>query len=191
MTMLVCLATILCQAPIAQANDQQKQIPPHRKLEGVRNFGEVTPNLYRGAKPTKKGLQSLANIGINIVVDVGNNKRERREATRLGMKYVPIPWHCYNKRDEVFAHFLRLIRENPGKKVFVHCRLGDDRTGMMIAAYRIAEQGWTAEEARKEMGAFGFKSFHHLMCPGLGAYESSFPQRFRTSPAFQDLRRTD
>ncbi len=81
-----------------------------------------------------------------------------------------------------------LLRENPNKKVFVHCRLGDDRTGMMIAAYRMAEEGWTAAEARKEMEKFGFTRWHHLICPGLASYETSFPQRLQTSPAFQMLR---
>ncbi len=104
------------------------------------------------------------------------------------MQYVPIPWHCYNKSDAVFARFLMLLRENPSKKVFVHCRLGDDRTGMMIAAYRMVEEGWTAAEARKEMEKFGFASWHHLICPGLSSYEANFPQRFQTSPAFQTLR---
>jgi hypothetical protein len=128
-------------------------------------------------------------MGINIVVDVrGSGPDERKQVTELGMQYVAIPWHCYNKKDTVFAEFLTLLRQNPDKKIFVHCRLGDDRTGMMIAAYRIAEEGWTAEEARKEMQKFGFVWWHHLICPGLAGYESKFPEKFQTSPAFQNLR---
>jgi hypothetical protein len=60
----------------------------------------------------------------------------------------------------------------------------------MIAAYRMAE-GWTAEEAMKEMEAYGFASSHHLICPGLSSYDAIFPRRFKTSPAFRDLRRSD
>jgi hypothetical protein len=59
---------------------------------------------------------------------------------------------------------------------------------MEIAAYRMAEQGWTAGQARKEMAAFGFDFFHSRICPRLGAYETHFPKRLATSPAFQDLR---
>jgi hypothetical protein len=81
-----------------------------------------------------------------------------------------------------------LIRQNPGKKVFVHCRLGDDRAGMTIAAYRMAEQGWSAPEAMKEMQAYGFSQSHHFICPGLSSYEASFPRRFRNSSAFSELR---
>jgi protein-tyrosine phosphatase len=80
-----------------------------------------------------------------------------------------------------------LLHENSGKKVFVHCRLGDDRTGMMTAAYRIAEEGWTAHEAMEEMKAFGFSRAHHFLCRGLADYEKEFPDRLQSSPAFEGV----
>jgi len=159
------------------------------KLRGVQQFGEVTRTLYRGAQPTKEGFANLRKFGINIVVDLrGNRSSERRIVNALGMRYVPLPWRCYSPHDEHFARFLTLLRENPDKKVFVHCRVGDDRTGMDIAAYRMAEQGWTADEARKEMTVFGVNWFHSTICPRLGSYEKHFPERWQTSPAFRDLR---
>ena len=46
-----------------------------------------------------------------------------------------------------------------------------------------------AEKAEKEMEKFGFSFTHkRLICPGLSSYEEKFPQRFKTSPAFRDLR---
>jgi len=158
-------------------------------IKGVSNAGEVTPLLYRGAQPTAQGFDSLAKMGINIVVDLrGSRQNERERVNQLGMQYVAIPWHCPFPHDDAFARFLALLRENPGKKVFVHCRLGDDRAGMTVAAYRMAEEGWTAPEAMKEMQAYGFSSSHHVLCPGLSSYESSFPRRFSTSPVFHSLR---
>ena len=159
------------------------------KLEGVGDFAEVTPTLYRGAQPSHAGFKSLAKMGIGIVVDVRGTKRngEGREVKRLGMKYVSIPWHCPFPRDEVFARFLQVIKGNPGKKVFVHCRLGDDRGGMMVAAYRMALEGWSAHEARKEMEQFGFARSHHLICPGLARYERDFPEHLRRNPIFNGL----
>jgi hypothetical protein len=128
-------------------------------------------------------------MGINIVVDLrGAREGESEQVAKLGMRYVSIPWHCPFPKDETFARFLILLQQNPGKKVFVHCRLGDDRTGMMVAAYRMAEQKWTATEAMKEMEAFGFSTPHHLICPSLSSYEESFPQRFKSDPAFAGLR---
>ncbi len=160
------------------------------KLNGVNDFAEVTPTLYRGAQPSHTGFESLAKMGIDIVVDVRGTKRdgEGREVNRRGMKYVSIPWHCPFPRDEVFARFLKIIKANPGKKVFVHCRIGDDRSGMMIAAYRMALEGWSAHEAREEMEQFGFTRSHHLICPGLARYESNFPEHLRKNPIFRGLR---
>lgn len=181
------------QPPGAQSESKpgHTELPIGRRLtlSGVRNFGEVTPNLYRGGQPNAEGFAGLAEMGINIVVDLrGNRRQEREEVSRLGMQYVPIPWHCPWPKDAVFAQFLTLLRKHPEAKVFVHCLLGDDRTGMTIAAFRIAEQGWTAEEARREMEAFGFSASHHLLCPSLAGYEERFPLTFRTSPAFESLR---
>ena len=162
-------------------------------LAGVPNFGEVNPTLYRGGHPTEAGFEGLAELGIKIVVDVrgGPSKSEQKQVTKLGMQYVSIPWRCFHPQDERIARFLALVQKNRGKKIFVHCRLGDDRTGLMIATYRMAEQGWTAEEAMKEMKAFGFSwAHHHLICPGVASYEAKFPRRFQGSPAFQDVRGT-
>ena len=185
----VCVAA---QGALAQARPVPSEA--HRpasklKFRGVQKFGRVTPTLYRGAQPTKEGFANLRKLGINIVVDLrGNRSSERRLVNALGMTYVPLPWRCYSPHDEHFARFLALLRENPDKKVFVHCRVGDDRTGMDIAAYRMAEQGWTAEEARKEMAEFGVDWFHRTICPRLASYEKHFPERWQTSPAFRELR---
>jgi len=154
------------------------------------NFGEASTTLYRGGQPSKEGFRILARMGVSIVVDLrGSRDSERKIVTRLGMQYVALPWQCWFPKDKTFAQFLTLLRKNRGKKIFVHCRVGDDRTGMMIASYRMAEEGWSAEKAEKEMEKFGFNFAHRrLICPGLSSYEERFPQRFKTSPAFRDLR---
>lgn len=174
---------------------QQTQPPAVREIgrklnqKGVPNFGEVTPNLYRGGLLKGEGIAALKKIGINVIVDThANEKSEEKDTKKLGMKYVAIPWHCPWPHDEVFAKFLKVVHDNHGKKIFVHCRLGDDRTGMMVAAYRMAEEGWTAAEAMNEMRSFGFTRSHHMLCPSLAQYENSFPERLKTSPAFAEER---
>jgi len=153
-------------------------------IAGVKNFGEVTATLYRGGQPSGEGYQALAKMGVNIVVDgrLSGHDQERKQVEKAGMQYVAIPWHCLFPRDEVMARFLAVLRANPGKKVFVHCRYGDDRTGMMIAAYRMSVEGWTAKEARREMDQFGFKP---MVCPSLILYEKHFPEQMKKNPALQ------
>ena len=158
----------------------------------IPDFFEVTPTLYRGAQPRKGGFKALAKMGVQIVVDLrGDRDGERKEVTRLGMQYVPLHWQCSFPKDKVFAEFLTLIQKNPGKKIFVHCRVGDDRTGMMIAAYRMAFEGWSAQQAMEEMKKHGFSLVHRrLICPRLSEYEEHFPERFATKPEFKELRRS-
>jgi Dual specificity phosphatase, catalytic domain len=186
------------EAPLHQddtASLSSKQGSAHtpgqrREMPGIPDFVEITPFLFRGSVPTHEGLQALARSGIQIIVDTRVNwtAKERKEARKLGMRYVKISWRCPFPKDKVFARFLKLLRDNPGKKVYVHCLLGDDRTGMMIAAYRMADEGWTAEEAIREMRQYGFTKSHHFICPELARYEASFPHRLKTHKAFKDLR---
>ena len=183
-------ATLIPATARKPASAQHHRTTKRPLRKDLPNFSEVTTTLYRGGQPSTAGFRILANNGINIVVDLrGNRDSERKIVTRLGMQYVPMPWHCSFPKDRVFAQFLDLLRKNPGKKIYVHCRLGDDRTGMMIAAFRMAREGWSAERADEEMEKFGFNFVHrNMICPRLSSYEKKFPQRFRTSPAFRGVR---
>ena len=157
---------------------------------GISNFAEVTPYLYRGGQPDDAAFSALKKMGIDIVVDMrsGNRKHEKHAVTKLGMRYVQISWHCPFPSDKPFAEFLKIVEDNPKKKILVHCRLGDDRTGMAVAAYRMAEQGWSADQAMAEMHQFGFGGVHYLICPGLASYEKSFPDRLKKDAALEGLR---
>jgi hypothetical protein len=144
-------------------------------------------------KLTREGFQALKDIGVSVVVDlhVTGRDQERKPVTALGMRYVEMPWECFHPEDKDIAKVLTLLGETKTQKVFVHCYTGDDRTGMEIAAYRMAEQGWTAQRARKEMDASGFDLRHRRVCPGLGAYETHFPKRYQSNSAFLGLRSTE
>ncbi len=179
----------------APQTKEQTQPPAVRSIgrrlneKGVPNFGEVTPFLYRGGLLNGEGIKALKKLGMNVIVDThANDQSEERDVKNLGMQYVAIPWHCPWPKDEVFAKFLKVVHDNKGKKIFVHCRLGDDRTGMMVAAYRMAEEGWTAEEAMNEMRSFGFTRTHHFICPSLAKYEKTFPEHLKRDAAFEEER---
>jgi tyrosine-protein phosphatase SIW14 len=177
-----------------QNKDEDKPSPLHSiatrlKGNGIPRFGQVSENLYRGGQPSAEGLQELHKMGIRVVFDLRGSpsQTERAAAVRLGMQYISISAHCPFPSDKPWARFLEAIRDNRGKKVFVHCRLGDDRTGLAVAVYRMADEGWSADEALREMKAFGFRGVHHLICPGMEAYVHRFPKRLKTDPAFRDL----
>jgi len=190
------LTAVFVLSSLAFPQSTQDNSPPTSRAMGSRkhyvglsNFGEVTPNLYRGGQPGADGLKALRNMGVSIIVDMrgSHSEHEKRAVEELGMEYVSIPWHCPFPSDKPFVKFLKVIEQNPDKKVFVHCRLGDDRTGMAIASYRMAEQGWSADEAMKEMELFGFRGIHHAICPTLAHFEKEFPQHLKSNPAFKEL----
>ena len=124
---------------------------------GLRNFFQVTTNLYRGAQPNELGVAELKALNIKTVVDLRAFHSDRRivraklELNRIATE----PWHL---TDSDVVQFLK-IAADPGKQpVFVHCQRGADRTGTMCAIYRIACCGWTKSDAIREMtgGGFGF-----------------------------------
>jgi tyrosine-protein phosphatase SIW14 len=188
-------STLAQQAGVApQVEGPAKASPTHsiaKRLsgKGIPNFAQVSPNLYRGAQPSAEGLVALKHLGVDIIVDLRGSASDTEKAavTKLGMQYVSIPSHCPFPKDEPWAHFLKVMQENRDKKVFVHCRLGDDRTGVAVASYRIADEGWSAEEALKEMEDFGFTGVHHAICPGMEKYVLHLPERLKKSSAFREM----
>jgi len=135
--MLVCLAGC--------AGSQKEAAP------GVANFAEVSPEVWRGGKPSADGFRWLAARGAKTVVDLQMDD----ESADLppGMTYVPIRvslWRC--DKVDVDA-VLEAIEKNP-KPVFIHCLRGRDRTGLAVAAYRL-KQGLTVEKVIAEIETFG------------------------------------
>jgi len=187
--LLFALAIPVTLAQSDQRPPTQHQMGSRKHYVGLLNFAEVSPYLYRGGQPGADGLKALKQMGVGIVIDMRGSKstHEKIAVEELGMKYISIPWHCPFPSDVTFARFLTVIRDHPRTKIFVHCRLGDDRTGMAIAAYRMADEGWSANEALMEMQEFGFTGIHHAICPTLEHYEKNFPKHLKTNPAFKDL----
>jgi tyrosine-protein phosphatase SIW14 len=161
------------------------------RIPGIPNAGKVTDFLYRGAQPREVGFSELKLLGITTIVDLRGEDREkilweRKHAESMGMRFVNIPVSGWDPpTDEQVAQFLTLFRDNPGQRIFLHCRFGDDRTGVFTAIYRMAVEKWPAEQATKEMYFFGFNGFWH---PSMKAFVHDFPARFNSSPSLAPLR---
>ena len=162
-------------------------------LVGIPRAGKVSDVLYRGAQPSTEGLAELKKLGITTVVDLRGNRgpvaSERRLVESLGMRFIdiPVPGSSPPTNAQV-AEFLALFKNDPQQKIFVHCYLGEDRSGVMVAAYRIAQQNWTVDQAFAEMLSFGF---HNHLYPGMHSYVRKFPANFYAEPVFAPLRPTN
>lgn len=146
-------------------------------LDGVANFGRLTPHFYRGAQPRVDAYPSLLRYGIDTVVRLSTGEEfiegERGHVEGLGMRFVSLPWRAADTPTTgQVAAFLDLFREEPARTIFVHCREGVDRTGVMVAIYRIAVDHFTTEQAIAEMKAFHYRYLFH---PHLETYVEAFP----------------
>ncbi len=74
------------------------------------------------------------------------------------MRYEQIRFDTWHVKDEDVKRFLQLVRDPNNQPVLLHCKHGADRTGMMVAIYRVVEQGWSKQAAIAEMtqGGFGY-----------------------------------
>lgn len=158
-------------------------------IDGVSNFGRMNDHLYRGAQPTPAGFAQLRALGIETVVRLSlgeeGSAAERAIVESLGMRFVNLPWSSVHdpNADQVLA-FLTLIKEDPDRRIFVHCKAGADRTGVFVALYRIAFDHWTPARAIDEMKAFHYR---WVFLPHLQAYVERFPARLNSEPAFVSL----
>lgn len=129
------------------------------ELDGVPNLHEVRDGvLYRSAQPAAEGMQNLKDIGIETIVNLRGFHSDRDKIGLTGLAYEHIYMKTWHAEEEDAIRFLQIVTNPKRQPVLVHCQHGSDRTGTMCALYRICVQGWTKEEALKEMteGGFGF-----------------------------------
>lgn len=155
------------------------------RIAGVPNSGKINDHLFRGAQPRDPGLVELKKLGITTIVDLREENTakmdwEEKRAESLGIRFVHLPVNGWSPPTyEQVAQFLSIFRDNPQEKVFVHCRYGDDRTGVFVATYRMAFEKLPPDQALKEMYHFGFNGRWH---PSMASFVRAFPSSLATAP---------
>jgi protein-tyrosine phosphatase len=185
---LTSLLAVVCL--IAGSQRSWCQAETEKEPRGLPNFGRVADNLYRGGQPTSDGFKSLHGMGVGIVVDLREKPSEvaseKRQVESLGMKSIGIPWSANHEPSSAqIVEFLDLVRTNPDTKIFVHCRRGADRTGVMIAAYRIAVDHKIVAEAVSEMHRY---HYDWVFRGQLKRYIESLPDLLQNDPQFATYR---
>jgi protein tyrosine phosphatase (PTP) superfamily phosphohydrolase (DUF442 family) len=152
LTVSIALATLVLASP-----SLSQSVTP--QVTGVPNFRQVTERIFRGGQPDLRGWPELSKLGVKTVVDLRqpgehSTVAESTAVTAAGMRYVNVPMDGFATPSAVqLALPLSVLdREEP---VFVHCKLGCDRTGTVIAAYRISRQGWENRKALAEAQQMG------------------------------------
>ncbi len=131
---------------------------------GIANFYQVDQHVYRGAQPKGDGFQYLASIGVKTVIDLreadSRADAEERAVTAAGMKYINVPMTGLTPPTEAeISKILGILEDGSTGAVFVHCKRGADRTGAVIASYRIDHDGWDNARALSEAMGHGMSFF--------------------------------
>jgi protein tyrosine/serine phosphatase len=130
-------------------------------VEGVPNLHQVSETLYRSAQPTDQGMKNLKEKGIKTVVNLRSFHSDRDEIGDTKLTYEHIYMKAWHPERKEIVLFLKTVTDPKRTPMLVHCLHGADRTGTMCAMYRVAVQGWSKEEAIKEMTEGGF-NFHEV-----------------------------
>lgn len=123
--LVLTLATLLFASATASAN---ATLPL--------NFHQVSPEIYRSAQPDAAQMQGIEQQGIKTVLSLRqwNDDDSQAKGTHLVLRRVPINAAVIN--DDKVVSALREIRFAQ-KPLLVHCWHGSDRTGLVVAMYRL------------------------------------------------------
>lgn len=157
--------------------------------DGLRHFGVVEDGvLYRCGQPTPEELSTLIKRhGLRTIVSLrgtrgeadpdGWEAAERAVCQEAGADFVLLPCNHKNPptREQV-DQFLNLVRDERRRPVLVHCRLGQQRTLLFCALFRVHENRLDRETAVREMDELGFNIRHRRHQRLLEAFYSLAPE---------------
>jgi protein tyrosine/serine phosphatase len=165
------VAVALPWSTAAAAPEDQKNLP---------NFQIVNDNVLRGGQPSDDGIKLLAGRGIKTIVDLRREDehsivRERHLVEAAGMRFVSVPMKgLMAPTEEQMTSVLRILNDSRQWPVFVHCRRGADRTGTVLACYRISHDSWNNEKALEEAKTYGISIFERAMRSYIQHFKPSF-----------------
>jgi protein tyrosine/serine phosphatase len=140
------VVTLVCATSLAQDATNSAGLP---------RFQQVNERLYRSGQPHDGSLSQLRGLGINTVINMrgtsARTRAEEAEARALGLNYYNVALPNWGRpQDTRVARILELIAAPESGRVLIHCKEGVDRTGMIVALYRMTHEGWTSQKALAE-----------------------------------------
>lgn len=138
------------------------------------NFHRVSGQLYRSALPDEDGYAAARENDIRTIINL-RPSRSAREPSGAISHYHNIPVRSGAPTYDQAREFFRVVDDPANQPVLLHCYHGADRTGAFVALYRINRQGWSTEEAIREMTGGGYR-FHTMW--------KSLADWVRNAPAF-------
>jgi tyrosine-protein phosphatase SIW14 len=150
------LLALLCACPLALAGAAPAM---GEAVAGVPNFAVVSPVLSRGAQPTREGFRALRERGIRTIIALRWGHDDDAALAGLGLNSYRLRAKQWHPETEDVVRAMKVILTPEYQPVFVHCQAGKDRTGLVVAVYRILVDGWSVDDAIAERKAFGAADF--------------------------------
>ncbi len=124
----------------------------------VKNLHRISAVLYRSAQPDSAGLQGLKSLGVKTVINLRHFGTDATVAQGTDLRLESVKMDAWHIDDDAIIRTLALLRRIENGPFLIHCQHGADRTGVVCAMYRIIEQGWSREDAIRELtdGGYGF-----------------------------------
>ncbi|HBN08893.1 MAG TPA: hypothetical protein DD435_09675 [Cyanobacteria bacterium UBA8530] len=137
---------------------------PKPPTEDLGNFGKLEETLFRGARPTEKGIEKLAKMGVKLIVCLENSasvvRQEEAWAKKHGLRFASIPFGIILPPSRAGVDkFLALANDPQNRPMYFHCMQGRDRTGCMAFAYRVSQHAWCYTKAYAEMVKYKFHTY--------------------------------
>jgi protein tyrosine/serine phosphatase len=128
---------------------------------GMSNFYLVDAGVYRCEQPDEDSFAEMERMGISEVLNLRNLHSDNKKARYTSLTLHHVRMRAADPRADRVVEALRTIRLRRGD-IVVHCWHGSDRTGLVVAMYRIVFQGWSKNDAIAELaeGGYGYHSIY-------------------------------
>jgi len=146
---------------------------------GLPNFQQLNEHIFRGGQPSDAGFKTLAGKGIKTVIDLRwvdehDIPREKQTVESDGMRFVSVPMRGLSAPSlDQLSRVFRVLDDSDSWPVFIHCRRGADRTGTVVACYRITHDHWQNQQALEEAKTYGLSVFERAMRSFIVKFEPS------------------
>ncbi len=176
-----CLLAVSAMPSFADNEEQGADVANYylrRAHATIPQFSIVSPALLRGAAPGQAGLELLKQGGVKTIIDLRGEKQElnyseEQSAKNLGLQYVRLPMrHLDPIPQSYIKRFTRIVEDPANHPVYVHCEQGKDRTGAMVALYRLKTSGWSPTQAYREMLSFDFHPLFRPLVQSVWSYSN-------------------
>jgi tyrosine-protein phosphatase SIW14 len=150
---LICILSNCCKTTYIRPSDWAKKINGSKILD----LYVLNDSIYRSEQPGNIDFTLIESIGIKSVLSLREFHQDSDLINGFKLNLFNVKINPYYFGDIEIVEALKILKNSP-KPILIHCNIGGDRTGTVIAMYRIIYQNWTKEKAIQEMkeGGYGF-----------------------------------